>query len=233
MRECVDFMNDEKVRFLVELGDLKDQDEMPDETNTLRYLAEIESEFKRFDGPRYHVLGNHDLDSISKPQFLSLTENSGIERDRSFYSFDQGGVHFVVLDPCFTSNGADYGHGNFDWTDANIPPHQLEWLRKDLNQTDAPTILFIHQLLDGEGSVFIKNAEEVRGVLEESGKVKAVFQGHHHEGQYKKINDIHYYTLKAMVEGSGAENNSYAIVDVKPGGLMVTGYRKAVSKSLD
>ncbi|MDP8243694.1 MAG: metallophosphoesterase [Candidatus Hinthialibacter antarcticus] len=233
MRECVEFMNEQQVEFLVELGDLKDQDDKPVEEKTLRYLTEIEAEFQRFNGPRFHVLGNHDLDSIAKPQYLERIVNSGIDRERSFYSFDQGGVHFVVLDACFTSSGADYDHGNFDWTDANIPPKELDWLTSDLQNAPGPCVVFVHQLLDGEGSVFIKNAEQVRGVLEESGKVKAVFQGHHHDGQYNKINDVHYYTLKAMVEGSGEDNNSYAIVEVKPDGLLVTGYRKAVSKTFD
>jgi hypothetical protein len=35
------------------------------------------------------------------------------------------------------------------------------------------------------------------------------------------------------VEGSGAENNAYAIVDVRPdGGITVTGYRRADSEQL-
>ena len=56
----------------------------------------------------------------------------------------------------------------------------------------------------------------------------AVFQGHHHEGRYSSIEGIHYYTLKAVVEGPGQENNSYATVEVQPNhDVIVTGYRKA------
>jgi alkaline phosphatase len=47
------------------------------------------------------------------------------------------------------------------------------------------------------------------------------------------IQGIHYYTLKAMVEGSGLEQNAYAVVDVlKDGNLVVTGFRKAVNQTL-
>ena len=47
------------------------------------------------------------------------------------------------------------------------------------------------------------------------------------------VNGIHYYTLKAVVEGAGEKNNAYAIVEIHEGGDMtVTGYRKAVSKKL-
>ncbi len=61
----------------------------------------------------------------------------------------------------------------------------------------------------------------------------AGLQGHHHSGSYSNIAGIHYYTLKALVEGSGPENNSYAIAEVHPdGSIAIAGYRKAVSKQL-
>ncbi len=230
--ECVARMNAEKVDFLVELGDFKDQDRPPVERDTLAYLETVEAVFQRFEGRTYHVLGNHDVDSISKPQFLQRVTNTGIAAERSYYSFDVNGLHGVVLDPNYRTDGADYDHGNFDWTDANIPPHELEWLREDLNATPNPVVVFMHQLLDGTGAVYVKNAADVRTVLEASGKVLAVFQGHHHAGSHNLINGIHYYTLIATVEGQGEDNNSYGIVELCPNGLAVTGYRKAVSREL-
>jgi hypothetical protein len=226
-------MNTQKVDFLVELGDFKDQNSPPAEQKTLSYLQAVESVFHRFDGPTCHVLGNHDVDSISKAQFLANIENTGIDPGKSYYSFYFNGVHFVILDANYKSDGTDYDHGNFDWTDANIPPAELQWLRRDLAESPGAVIVLIHQLLDGTGSHYIKNAAEVRQILEQSGKVLAVFQGHYHNGGYSRINGIHYYTLKAMVEGPGPENNSYAIVEVRPDmSITVTGYRKAVSKQL-
>ena len=228
LRECIDLMNEKKVKFLCELGDFKDQTNPPTEESTLRFLRDIERVFQGFNGSKYHVVGNHDLDSISKKQFLSVTRG-----DSTYYSFDVAGFHFVVLDACFTSKGDDYDHGRFTWTDANISPSQMDWRADDLSETDYPTVAFIHQNLDGEGSVFVKNAEDVRKILQNSGKVRAVFQGHDHGGRYQVVNGIHYYTLKAVVEGSGEENNAYAIVEARANGDMtVTGYRKAVSKKL-
>jgi predicted phosphodiesterase len=231
--ECVKLMNEKQVDFLVELGDFKDQDSPPVEKKTLSYLQAVESVFRRFNGPIYHVLGNHDEDSISKTQFLTNIENTGIDPRRSYYSFDFNGVHFVVLDANYKSDGADYDHGNFDWTDANIPQAELQWLRRDLAESNKAVIVLIHQLLDGAGSHYVKNAAEVRQILEQSGRILAVFQGHLHDGNYILINGIHYYTLKAVIEGPGPENNSYAIVEVRPDmSITVTGYRKAVSKQL-
>jgi len=231
--ECVELMNAENVDFLIELGDFKDQGKPPVERETLSYLEAVERVFHEFDGPTYHVLGNHDMDSISKRQFLSRVENTNIDSGRSYYSFDVNRLHFVVLDANYRTDGAHYDHGNFDWTDANIPPEELAWLAQDLAGAGGPVVIFTHQLLDGTGSVYVKNASEVRGGLEASGKVLAVFQGHHHSGSYNEIAGIHYYTLKALVEGSGPENNSYAIAEIAPGGdIIVTGYRRAETMSL-
>ncbi len=234
LTECAELMNAEDVDFLIELGDFKDQGKPPVERDTLSYLEAVEEVFTQFDGPRYHVLGNHDLDSISKTQFLSRVENTGIDAGRSYYSFDVNRLHCVALDANYTTDGTDYDHGNFDWTDANIPTVELAWLVQDLAAADNPVVVFTHQLLDGTGSVYVKNADQVRNVLEASGKVLAVFQGHHHAGSYSNIAGIHYYTLKAVVEGTGPESNSYAIVEsLADGSITVTGYRRAESKQLE
>jgi predicted phosphodiesterase len=234
LTECAELMNAQKVDFLVELGDFKDQNNPPVEQRTLTYLRTVEKIFQKFKGPTYHVLGNHDMDSISKEQFLTNAENTGIEPGKSYYSFDFNGVHFIVLDANYKSDGTDYKHGNFDWTDTNIPSEEISWLRQNLAAAHGLTIVFTHQLLDGTGSVYVNNAADIRQILKQSGKVTAVFQGHHHEGSYNYIEGIHYYTLKAMVEGPGDENNSYAIVEILPDqSITVTGYRKAVSKQLN
>ena len=234
LTECVELMNDQKVDFLVELGDFKDQNNPAVEKMTLTYLRTVEKVFQNFKGPTYHVLGNHDMDSISKEQFLTNVENTCIAPSKSYYSFDFNGVHFVILDANYRTDGTDYNHGNFDWTDANIPSAEINWLRQDLAAAHRPTIVFIHQLLDGTGPVYVNNAADIRKILEQSGKVTAVFQGHHHSGSYSYIEEIHYYTLKAMVEGPGQENNSYAIVEILPDqSITVTGYRKAVSKQFN
>lgn len=230
LSECVATMNDQKVDFLVELGDFKDEDSPPVEQQTLSYLKTAEKILRRFSGPTYHVLGNHDMDSISKKQFLSYVENTNIESGRSYYSFDLKGVHFVVLDANFRSDGADYDHGNFDWQDANIPSIEIDWLRKDLEAAAGETIVLIHQPLACTEFEYVNNASEVREVLEESGKVLAVLQGHHHPGDYIEKNGICYYTLRGMVEGPGAENNSYAIVEIRRDhSITITGFHRAAS----
>ena len=234
LEECIKVMNDQRADFLVELGDLKDQDKVgPTEGKTLSYLRRIEAVFEKFDGPRYHVLGNHDVDSISKPQFLKIGRNTGIPPDQSYYSFGVKGVRFIVLDANFRADGLPYDRGNFAWEDAYIPAAEFNWLKQELVSSSKPAMIFIHHQLDGEGAYYVKNAAEVRRALESSGRVLAVIQGHRHEGQLNIMNHIPFYTLKAAVEGSGAGHNSYALVEIdRDFNITITGFRKAVSIKL-
>lgn len=232
MAQCIDTMNKKKVGFLIELGDFKDMTVPPDKNATLGYLKTAETAFTRFKGDRYHVLGNHDEDCISKKEFYSVVENSGIEGDHTWYSFNKGGYRFIVLDACFDSTGRSYDSGNFDWSDANLPSVELKWLENELNNNRQPVIVFVHQLLYGNSKATIKNAGTVRAVLEKSRRVKCVFQGHEHSGGYEMINGIHYYTLKGMIEGDLPGSNSFAIVNIKKDTILIHGFGNAVTQSL-
>ena len=143
------------------------------------------------------------------------------------YSFDQNGIHFVILDACFREDGVPYGSKNFDWRDTEIPKDQRDWLASDLAASSRPTLVFVHQRLDIEGDFGVKSASSVRKILEESGNVLAVFQGHSHENEHAEINGIHYCTLAAMIEGSGPDNSAYGILSVyEDGTLKLKGFRK-------
>jgi predicted phosphodiesterase len=235
VQECIDRMNQEKLDFVIELGDFKDQDAVPNEAKTLTYLSDIEAVFSQFDGATYHVLGNHDMDSISKLQFLERVENTDIPATESYYSFNLNGFHFVVLDGNFTSEGKEYDHGNFSWDDAFISGSQVNWLKDDLKSNKLPVIVFIHQMLDDSKNVkqAVQNAGEVRQILEQSGRVLCVFQGHVHEERYNLINGIHYYSVNAVVDGDGPDNNAYMVVDIyKDGSLKIDGYRRATDREI-
>lgn len=210
----------DKPDFMVELGDLIDAADSVETEK--KYLATINKEFAALPGDKHYVLGNHCVTTLTKEEFLE-----GVGQKKPHYSFDANGFHFIVLDACFRSDGQPYGRNNFKWNDSNIPEEQVEWLRADLKATTAKTIVFAHQRLDVKNDHGVKNAEQVRRVLEESGKVLAVFQGHSHKNDLKDIGGIHYCTLVAMVEGSGAENNGFSVMDVFDGGsIRLTGFRK-------
>lgn len=220
LQEAIKSFDKPEIKFVVELGDLIDAAESVEEETA--YLKTINSILTSLSCDMHYVLGNHCVTTLTKPEFLGE-----VGQQESFYSFDVGGYHFVILDACFRSDGEAYGRNNFKWTDANIPQSQIDWLRKDLQSTKFSTIVFAHQRLDVCGNHSVKNAASVRQVLEESKKVLAVFQGHSHKNSYQEINEIHYCVLTAMVEGSGADNNGYSVVEIHEGGdLCVAGFRK-------
>lgn len=212
---------------VVELGDFIDAaDSVEAEMN---YLQRINKEFAALPGQKHYVLGNHCVDTLTKDEFLGE-----VGQQKSFYSFDAGGIHFVVLDACFRSDGTSYGRKNFQWTDTNIPKKQLEWLASDLKESGKNTIVFVHQRLDVSNSYGIRNAPEVRKILEKSGKVQAVFQGHSHKNDLKEINGIHYCVHRAMVEGSGSEQSGYSTLDIfANGSIRLTGYRQQQNHELN
>jgi predicted phosphodiesterase len=227
LEEAGNQFEQDKPAFVVELGDLIDAADSVDVE--LSYLKTINQEFSTICKERHYVLGNHCVDTLNKAEFLD-----GIQQEKSFYSFDRGGFHFVVLDSCFRSDGQPYGRKNFQWNDPNIPIHELEWLEGDLKANDHPVIVFAHQRLDVSTSHGVKNNAQVRELLESSGRVLAVLQGHSHQNDLKEIGGIHYCTLVAMVEGSGEDNNGYSIMDLEPNGTIhLTGFRKQKSHKWD
>ena len=209
LEQAVDGFNRLGVSFVIELGDLVDAG--PSKEHDLKFLREIDRVYRRFRGPRYYVLGNHCLHALTKTEFLT---HSGAKVKKSFHSFDRGGRHFVILDANFKQDGTPYAAGNFTWTDTSIPAAQQKWLADDLKRAgDKKTFVFLHQNLHDEKDAHgVKNAPQVRGVLESAGNVAAVFQGHMHTGGHAKIGGIHYCTLRAMVEGPGLGNNAHAVV---------------------
>ena len=227
LREAAKQFEQDRPAFIVELGDLIDAADSVEVEQS--YLKTINREFSTICKERHYVLGNHCVDTLRKEEFLG-----GVEQEKSYYSFDRDGFHFVVLDSCFRSDGQPYGRKNSEWTDTNIPAAELEWLEGDLKVNDKPVIVFAHQRLDVSNNHGVKNNADVRTIFESSSKVLAVFQGHSHQNDLTEIGGIHYCTLVAMVEGSSAENNGYSLMEIEPNGTIhLTGFRKQKSHKWD
>lgn len=227
LEEALAVWRREGVSLGVELGDLVDASPTAEqETEDLRTVLR---KLRSLGVPWHGALGNHCVSTLTKTQFLAEWE-----RDRSFYSFVRNGYRCIVLDSAFTSDGQPYGGREFDWKDAYLPPSQLEWLRSELAMAGEHVLVFVHHRLDGEDHYNVSNAAAVRAVLEASGKVRAVFQGHQHINEHRWIGGIHYCTLKAMVDGAPPENSAYGVLELYPGGdLHLRGYRLLASQPIE
>ncbi|WP_260706615.1 metallophosphoesterase family protein [Edaphobacter flagellatus] len=201
-------MNELKPDFILDLGDFC----CPVEKN--RNIVDI---WNGFPGTKHHVIGNHEMDQrCTREQVVDFWKMPG-----RYYSFDQNGFHFVVLD------GNDPDPRNPDERyPAGIDSRQLEWLRGDLSSTKLPTIVFCHQGFDNSA---VRNRESVRILLENThsregnGKVVAVFSGHFHNDYYNLINGIHYIQINSATYqwcGEGVNNDSFAAATLKSHPLM-------------
>lgn len=209
VREAVKVFNEAKPDIVICLGDLIDAGSTVEKEYA--HLQTMAAEFKNLNAPSRFVLGNHCVWTLTKEEFLK-----GVGQDRSYDTLRQKGVRLVFLDACFTKAGEDYGRKNYTWTDTEIPGKERDWLKSVLAEDQRPTLVFVHQRLDVEGSYGVHSAREVRGILEDSKQVVAVFQGHNHVNDHKTINGIHYLTMNAVIEGPAPTNNSFAVMEYSP-----------------
>ncbi|MCW5963202.1 MAG: metallophosphoesterase [Bryobacterales bacterium] len=226
LTEAIEQWDRQQVDAVIELGDLVDAS--PTVEREMEDLQRVRSVLRKLKVPQYFVLGNHCVDTLTKPQFLDAW---GAEK--TCYSFVGKSYRGIVLDSAFSSDGQPYGGRAFDWKDAFVPPAQLEWLGAELETGAFPAVVFIHHRLDTGDHYSVSNAAAVRAVLEASGRVLAVFQGHQHVNDHRHIGGIHYCSLKAMVDGPPPESSAYGILDFYSGGrLFLTGYRLLSSREL-
>jgi alkaline phosphatase len=219
LREGIADFRGSDVGFLVQLGDLVDA--AKDFDTERQWLKQAVSTLQTAGVELHSVLGNHCIQTLTKAQFL---EEAG--RERGHYSFDRAGFRFIILDACYRRDGVSYDAGNFDWKDTEIPPPEREWLQQQLSTAPQRALVFVHQRLDIPGVHAVASAPEVRRIFEASGKVLAVFQGHSHQNDHREINRIHYCTMRAVIEGSGVDNNGHSIVSVYTDGrVAVKGFR--------
>ncbi|MEN8678754.1 MAG: metallophosphoesterase [Akkermansiaceae bacterium] len=228
-KEAAEFFKEKKPAAMVCLGDLIDA--APSVETEISYLTAICKALDVAGIPRHHVLGNHCVATLNKEEFF---KNAGSANKEGHYSFDLKGNHFVVLDACYNSRMEPYGRNNFVWHDSNMTPEEIAWLKKDLAETKLPTVVFTHQRLDVDrpNKYAIKQSVEVRKILEDSGRVRVVFQGHSHKNELEEVNGIPYCTLAAMVEGEGIESNSYSLLRfLDDGSIKLEGYRRQKNQS--
>jgi 3',5'-cyclic-AMP phosphodiesterase len=193
--EFVERMNAvERPDLVVNLGDVI-QDESPerDRENYARFLSIMDG----LEAPLMHVAGNHDSVHLGDAELAALWRHEG----PLYYSRDHAGVHFAVLQ-------TREAHG----VAVHLSDTQLEWLKSDLELTRLPAIVLMHHPASEqrlEHNRWFEHAPHIcrvaerralRRVLEASGIVVAVFNGHVHWNHLDVIGGIPYLTLQSLIE---------------------------------
>jgi 3',5'-cyclic AMP phosphodiesterase CpdA len=153
-------------------------------------------------GDLYPVIGNHDLvAAVPEDGTPAARDPRTIYRlkmglDRTYYSFNAVGYHFIILDSVQIT-GDEYHYQGMIW------PEQLEWLKQDLSrvQRGTPIVLATHiPLLSAffaatKGATFaakknrvVVNNREVLRILEEH-NVILILQGHLHAKELLRWRD--------------------------------------------
>jgi 3',5'-cyclic AMP phosphodiesterase CpdA len=199
---------------LVNLGDdIEDEDR----TQDLARYEECQTILRTAKAELVNVAGNHDVIHLTRDDLAHVWQHEG----PLYYSLDRGGFHVVVL---HTIERKD--------VDVRIPHAQLEWLEKDLARTALPTVVLMHHSASEQDLsdsfwfkglahlALLKERAELRGILEKSGRVRVVFNGHVHRNHFDVIAGIPYVTLQSLIEnldedapGRPAAAHALAVLD--------------------
>ncbi|WP_339926452.1 metallophosphoesterase [uncultured Cyclobacterium sp.] len=190
LEEFIDKAITREVDMVIQLGDFC----MGDSKN-----RDFMGIWETFKAPKYHVLGNHDMDRNSKQEmqdFWGMPNN--------YYSYDIKGVHFIVLDANFLCQKGEfiaYKNANFYVDDSlrtYIDDKQIEWFKADLATTKLPTIVLSHQSL-WHHEWGVKNRLRIQEIMEaEAEKVICCFNGHNHIDFHRHLNGIDYIEINSM-----------------------------------
>lgn len=159
-----------------------------------------------FDVPVYNALGNHGVFGLSPesgvdpghPRYGKTLFKEMMGLESTYYSFDHGRWHFMVLDAMTaTEDGGFIGE---------IGPEQLAWIKDDLARTDrrTPVVVVTHfpfvsvalQLREGGAAALpeaavIVNSHEVFELFE-GHNLRLVLQGHLHIVEETIVGDVHF-----------------------------------------
>jgi len=181
-----------KVDFIIELGDL---------CHGVSGAKKILPAFNQYKGEKHHVLGNHDMETSTKKEMVSI-----YDMPSNYYYFDKEGVRFIILDCNFIRKENklfDYDHGNFFINSKDrgfIPPEEITWTKKTICSTDKPCIIFSHQAFDEIGAS-VPNRQDFRQMLHEVNIPKkhviAMVSGHHHIDAHSVIDNIDYVEMNS------------------------------------
>jgi 3',5'-cyclic AMP phosphodiesterase CpdA len=147
-----------------------------------------------------HVAGNHDRINMTEADLLRFwgREAPGA---RYYHSFDHGGVHFTTLATHETQE-----------VDVRIDDEQLAWLEADLAAASRPAILLMHHTASEQDVTHnrwfyraphlckVVERRRLRRIIEASGKVIAVFNGHLHWNHFDLCGGIPYVTVQSLIE---------------------------------
>lgn len=161
--------------------------------------------------PVYNVIGNHDNDPYDTNDWLSEAEYRS-HLGPTYYSFNLGNVHYVVLDNVawINTGGAEGTVGDTNY-DKKVTQNQIDWLKKDLatiTDKSTPIVLAMHvpmfkrQSLDAYGNESaaqynLDNSSELQSLLSDFNDVH-LLSGHAHRNYTVEKDNLMEHNIGAV-----------------------------------
>ena len=204
-------------------------------------LDDAAQKISKLNCPVYHIMGNHDNDPYVAADFgASKAFRNFI--GPTYYSFNLGKVHYVVLDDIqYINAGGSYGKIGERNYNRMITAEQMEWLRRDLATLadkntpivvamHAPLHFVLHTVTEGNvaSSFGINNGEALEKVFSAFPNVTFV-SGHTHVNctmDSKTASQIREFNTGAICAtwwwtGKNGYAGNHICVDGSPGGYGV------------
>lgn len=129
----------------------------------------------------FHTMGNHDHD-MAFPGDWQTADKFKEALCPSYYSFNIGNVHYIVLDNIECTN-TDGGKSQDRHYNTKMTEYQMDWLRKDLAfvPSDSPVVVTMHATLHKEmGGYSLSNGQLLDKCFENHPNTQ-FFTGHSHK----------------------------------------------------
>jgi len=240
LAEAVDFLNTQDLAFTIHLGDFIDRDFASFDT--------VSPIYERLTAPRHHVLGNHDY-SVDDALKAKVPDRLGMPARYYAFTEDIPKWRFLVLDGNEVSvlahpkDSPEYQTGEAarnrfptpppDWS-GGMGAEQIAWLESQLDaarQAGEKVLLFCHYPVFPKGIHNLWNDDELLALVGRyKDTVAAWMNGHNHDGNYGEKDGVHFVNFKGMLD---TRLNAYAIVEVFPAALKITGYGREPDRVLD
>ena len=193
IRDAMEAFVSEGAELCICMGDLVDHCDSVQES--AQCLDEVMRLIRSYPIPFRLLPGNHDYGVFSAGEFFART---GCPMPP--YTTDTASHRLIFLDANFRSDFRRFDVAGVDWKDSNLPPAQLDFLARALEDADRPCVVLIHENLDPDVQPdhIVRNAALARRIIEDSGTYRCA------QGTPGRQSERHRQAQQGEREGSHA-----------------------------
>ncbi len=239
--DCVEYFNSQNLDFVIQLGDLVDQD-MESFDPMLKIWAKIKA-------PKYHVMGNHELQDTAPVEQVMQK----LSLKKPYYDFKYKNWRFVVIDTVelnvfsHPQDSAEHKlaqdkldelkqgkHSNALPWNGMMSKEQHLWIEKtisDAEKNGEKVVVFGHYpFISPEPALTAWDGEKMARALRYHKNFVAYICGHDHSGGYLFYEGKHFLIMNGMM--ATPDTNAYAIFEFYPDRIEVKGIGRVPSRTL-